>query len=50
VKGMENVGDISEEDIKVMFDTNVTGLINVIHSRIIADIDDTSYSSFHETT
>ena len=29
VKGMENVGDIAEEDIQVMFDTNVTGLINV---------------------
>lgn len=29
VKGTEKVGEISEEDIKVMFDTNVTGLINV---------------------
>ena len=32
VKGMEKVGEISEEDIKVMFDTNVIGLINVISS------------------
>jgi len=30
VKGMDKVGDISEDDIKVMMDTNVTGLINVI--------------------
>jgi NADP-dependent 3-hydroxy acid dehydrogenase YdfG len=29
VKGMEKVGEIAEDDIKVMFDTNVTGLINV---------------------
>ena len=29
VKGTEKVGEISAEDIKVMFDTNVTGLINV---------------------
>jgi 3-hydroxy acid dehydrogenase / malonic semialdehyde reductase len=29
VKGMEQVGDIAEDDIKVMIDTNVTGLINV---------------------
>jgi NADP-dependent 3-hydroxy acid dehydrogenase YdfG len=29
VKGMEHVGDILEEDINVMMDTNVTGLINV---------------------
>ena len=26
---MEKVGEIAETDIKVMFDTNVTGLINV---------------------
>ena len=30
VKGMEQVGGIAEEDIKVMIDTNVTGLINVL--------------------
>jgi 3-hydroxy acid dehydrogenase/malonic semialdehyde reductase len=29
VKGIDNVGDIAEDDVKVMFDTNVTGLINV---------------------
>ena len=29
VRGMEHVGEISEEDIRVMFDTNVMGLINV---------------------
>ena len=29
VKGLERVGDIAEDDIKVMIDTNVTGLINV---------------------
>ena len=29
VKGVEKVGEIAEDDIKVMFDTNVTGLINV---------------------
>lgn len=26
---MEQVGDIKDDDIKVMMDTNVTGLINV---------------------
>ena len=26
---MDKVGDIAEDDIKVMMDTNVTGLINV---------------------
>ena len=30
VKGMEQVGEIAEDDIKVMIDTNVTGLINVL--------------------
>jgi NADP-dependent 3-hydroxy acid dehydrogenase YdfG len=29
VKGVEKVGDIAEEDIKVMMDTNVNGLIHV---------------------
>jgi NADP-dependent 3-hydroxy acid dehydrogenase YdfG len=29
VKGMDKVGEIEEDDIKVMMDTNVTGLINV---------------------
>ena len=29
VKGIDKVGEIPEEDIKVMFDTNVYGLINV---------------------
>jgi 3-hydroxy acid dehydrogenase / malonic semialdehyde reductase len=29
VKGVDQVGSIKEEDIKVMFDTNVTGLINM---------------------
>jgi 3-hydroxy acid dehydrogenase / malonic semialdehyde reductase len=32
VKGMEKVGEISEDDIRVMMDTNVTGLINVCTS------------------
>jgi len=36
VKGMDHVGDIAEDDIKVMFDTNVTGLINVSFSYVIA--------------
>ena len=31
VKGMDKVGEIAEDDIKVMMDTNVTGLINVPH-------------------
>jgi 3-hydroxy acid dehydrogenase/malonic semialdehyde reductase len=29
VRGVETVGNIAEADINVMFDTNVTGLINV---------------------
>ncbi|PNS18749.1 hypothetical protein CAC42_5288 [Sphaceloma murrayae] len=29
VKGVDKAGEIKEEDIKVMFDTNVTGLINM---------------------
>jgi len=29
VKGFDKVGEIAEEDVKVMFDTNVTGLINM---------------------
>ncbi|PSK38091.1 NADP-dependent 3-hydroxy acid dehydrogenase [Elsinoe australis] len=29
VKGVDKAGDIKEDDIKVMFDTNVTGLINM---------------------
>ena len=29
VKGVAKAGEIAEEDIKVMFDTNVTGLINM---------------------
>lgn len=29
VKGVDKVGDIKEEDMKIMFDTNVTGLINM---------------------
>ena len=49
VKGIDRVGEIAEDDIKVMFDTNVTGLINV-RPRISVDIDDTSMSSKHEIT
>ena len=37
VKGMEQVGDISEDDIRIMMDTNVTGLINVRPSCFLAD-------------
>ncbi|KAK3716186.1 hypothetical protein LTR37_006631 [Vermiconidia calcicola] len=29
VKGVDKAGDIKEEDVNVMFDTNVTGLINM---------------------
>lgn len=29
VKGVDKMGDIKEDDMKVMFDTNVTGLINM---------------------
>ena len=29
VKGVDKVGDIKEDDMKIMFDTNVTGLINM---------------------
>jgi NADP-dependent 3-hydroxy acid dehydrogenase YdfG len=34
VKGVDKVGEIAEDDIKVMFDTNVTGLINVTSATI----------------
>jgi 3-hydroxy acid dehydrogenase/malonic semialdehyde reductase len=34
VKGVEKVGEIAEDDIKLMFDTNVTGLINVTSTTI----------------
>ena len=37
VKGMEQVGDISEDDIRIMMDTNVTGLINVRPSCFTTD-------------
>jgi hypothetical protein len=48
---MDKVGDIAEEDIEVMIDTNVTGLIAVYPSFDSADrIDDTSYPSRHEDT
>lgn len=35
VKGIDKVGDIAEDDVKVMFDTNVTGLINVHISLLV---------------
>jgi hypothetical protein len=54
VKGMDKVGEISEDDIKVMMDTNVTGLINVLppSRRLNGNdrIDDSSGSSIHEET
>jgi NADP-dependent 3-hydroxy acid dehydrogenase YdfG len=37
VKGMEQVGDVSEDDIRIMMDTNVTGLINVRRVRLLTD-------------
>ena len=36
VKGVDKVGEIAEDDIKVMMDTNVTGLINVYITTIDA--------------
>ncbi|KAK6335504.1 hypothetical protein TWF696_002278 [Orbilia brochopaga] len=34
VKGVDHVGDISEEDIHVMYSTNVTGLINMTQAAV----------------
>ena len=34
VKGVDKAGDIKEDDIKVMFDTNVTGLINMTQAAL----------------
>ncbi|KAF3291049.1 hypothetical protein TWF970_000299 [Orbilia oligospora] len=34
VKGLEHVGDIAEEDVNIMYNTNVTGLINMTQAVI----------------
>ncbi|KAF3932253.1 hypothetical protein ABW19_dt0202135 [Dactylella cylindrospora] len=34
VKGLEHVGDIAEEDVNIMYSTNVTGLINMTQAVI----------------
>ncbi|KAJ6259033.1 putative oxidoreductase [Drechslerella dactyloides] len=34
VKGLEHVGDIAEEDVDIMYSTNVTGLINMTQAAV----------------